>query len=474
MADQEVSRAEFSDLVRRVSALEGNKKPFPGPSGSTGASGPTGATGTPSPPGENLGGLVLTRPEVVLSPGTYKLVASVVAEKDTPFKFLQFAVRGRDAVDLAYTPADTLKADEQIILKAVARGSGSYRAWVAWSADGVKWFDGPLVSFDVPVDPQVPPPPAPVKPLPPGQRRSQPRGKSRMRYNSLVFRNSMTEAKRFGAWRGIDVDGLLYFTPRQRWDDFKYHAPDHRDALEAGYMIVTTMPHAPESEGDQMNMRGANNGYKDQQRALGKWMAENGYNTDVHVIRPDWEGNGNWYKWSANRPGGAEALKQSLIHYVDNLRAGGCTKVLFDLCWNKGPSQAGADFSYFPGPEYIDIVAVDQYDMWGPSYTQADWDRENAKTPSIGTVIQLAKKHGIQWAIDEGGNTHGDGGNAYGKDNPAYWQFRNATILNNLDTISHDVTYDEKGAPATLRHDFASNPKSAAVYKQLWKPSIQI
>jgi hypothetical protein len=266
----------------------------------------------------------------------------------------------------------------------------------------------------------------------------------------------------------VPVDGLLYFTPRQSWSDMQYHPDGQREMLQDGMLVVTSMPHAPESEGDSMNQRGANNDYADQQRALGRWLGNNGFNVPNHVVRVDWECNGDWYAWSANRDGGWQALQAAIRNYVINLRAGGATKVRFDLCFNKGPNQSGAAFEIFPGAEYIDNLGIDQYDMWAPSYSASDWEREMNKPPSARSVARFAKDHGITWSWDEGGNTHGD--DNQGGDNPFYWEMVRQEIDRNIENFAWHTTYDDRGAPDTLRHDFDRNPDSWPTYKQLWTP----
>jgi hypothetical protein len=437
-----VTRNEFDALAARVAALEGVK-----------------------PPSTPVTDVWVSPPTVTVDGATYTVEATIKSATAVKLTYLQLAVRGPGATDLALSPNTQLAADQTKTLKGSGRGqNGSYTAYLAFSKDGQTWVDGPKATFTVaglPVDTTPPPSTGPRKvPLV---------NKSGLGFNSLVFRQTREEMLEFGRRRGVPMDGLLYFTPRQNWQDLRYHPNGQRQMLEEGLIVVTSYPHAPESEGDAMNQRGANDGYKTQQRELGKWLADNGYNRPNHVQRIDWEANGNWYKWSANRPGGPAALREAIKNCVNNLRAGGLTKTPFDLCYNKGPNQSGAAFEFFPGPEWIDIIGIDQYDMWSPSFNQSDWEREMAKGPSARICAELAKKHGIMWSWDEGGNTHGD--RNQGGDNPFYWEMRRKEIARNIANLAYDVTYDHPGAPATLRHDFATNPKSWPVYKRLWTPS---
>lgn len=457
-----VSRSEFDALTARVDALEKRPSGATGPGGSTGVTGPTGSTGAPAPvtgpTGAPPSDAVLSAPDVVIEGTTYTLDGTITTNKAMSFVYLQLAVRGPNASDLAFSPGTKMNPGTTKHLHATGAGVGDFQAWVAYSLDGTTWVDGPKTEFRVT---------RPVSAASVGGITAvAPQAKfSGLPFTSLVFRQTPSDAEEFGRRRGIPMDGLLYFTPRQEWEHFRKIPAGQADWLATGKTIVTSMPHAPESEGDQMNQRGANDAYRQNQRDLGKWFTDNGFNVPNHVIRVDWECNGNWYKWSANRPGGPDALRQALINYVTNMRAGGLTKVKFDLCFNKGPSQAGADYGIFPGSEYIDVIGIDQYDMWAPSYSQADWDREMAKGPSMRINAEFARKNGILWSLDEGGNTHGD--QNQGGDNPSYWDFVFAEIARSPENFAWHNTYDDPGAPSSLMHDFARNPKAWARYLQL-------
>lgn len=471
----EVTREEFDALVTRVNALDGGApKPDVPPATPTTPDVLPPADPLPSTPSIQLSAVTAN-----ISGTSYTLSAVATSSADVQVKYLQIAVRGQRAGDVGFSPNTTLRAGIPQQLTGTAGGRGTFEAYLAYSLDGSAWVDGPKTRFSVPVRSATPddttpapstPPTQPVpSPAPSGQRLIPVVGRSGIGFNSLVFRQTPKDADAFGTKRDVPVDGFLWFTGRGRWDDFRWgYDRGYREWLGQGRLIVTSMPHAPESEGNEMNQRGANNAYVDQQRALGKYLADAGMNSPTFVVRVDWESNGNWYRWSADRPGGAAALRQAIANYVTNLRAGGLTKARFDLCWNKGPSHAGADFEVFPGAEFIDVVAIDQYDMWSPARSDSDWQREMNKPPSITAVANFAREKGIMWAIDEGGNTHG--GQNQGGDNPFYWGAVFKTIQANLDTCAWHNTYDEAGAPASLRHDFDSNPSSFEAYRKLWRP----
>jgi hypothetical protein len=316
-----------------------------------------------------------------------------------------------------------------------------------------------------------------VDPEVPGERRvpyvANRDGGSRLPFNRLVFTGgapSLDALKRFERDAGGKVDGAMTFPPRRSWADLRRSYGDAKAILDSGGIVVVSIPHAPESEGDTMNQRGANDAYRDEQRELGKWWADQGLNSDRFAIRLGWEFNGNWYAWSANRPGGPAVLRESIRHFVTNVRAGGATKVRFNLCANKGPSQSKAHFpEVFPGADIIDVVGIDMYDMWAPTFTDADWERELTKAPTPAFVADFARQHGIQWSWDEGGNSWD--AKSGGKDNPFYWAKRWEFLNEHAESCAWDVTYLHPGAPASLKHDFPSNPRSWAAYKSLYVPA---
>jgi hypothetical protein len=290
-------------------------------------------------------------------------------------------------------------------------------------------------------------------------------GRSGLPFNSLILNtNSIAGATAFETTRRRPVDGMMWFVSRQSWAELGSGWGTDRAAwLADGRILLSAMPHAPEPEGTAMNAKGANNDYATNQQALAAYLAGAGFNHPLHVIRVDWENNGDWYPWSAKN-GGAGALAGAVRNFVTNMRAGGLTQVKFDLCWNKGPSQAGADFASNPGRAYIDVLGIDQYDMWEPATSDAQWATEIARTPALATIVSQAAAKGQMWSLDEGGNTNPASAN-YGGDNPIYWQkvwqFFNA----NPGNCAWHVTYDNAGAPNTLHHDFASNPASWAAYR---------
>lgn len=476
------TRKEFDALAARVSTLE--KKAAVTPTGTTGATGPTGSTGSTGPTGSPTGasgpgdgsdpntlttteGVILQAPVATADKnGTFTLWAQPTATRDVAFTYLQLAVRGTGTQDLAKSPGTSLKAGQKYTLTGTwETASGQVSAWVAYSIDGTTWVDGPKATFTLPTR---------ATPIVPSSTsgsvvkgRGVPKaGKSGLPFNRTVFRTTPQAAAQWEKDMGVKVDGFLYFTARQSWNDLKGRwGSGHKDWLDAGKLIIVTIPVAPESEGDQMNQRGANDAYRNQQMDLAKDWLNAGFNVPNAIFRLGWEMNGNWYKWSCNRPGGVDAYRKSIQNLVKNFRDAGMGNARYSQCWNQGPGQTSNGLEAFAGSEYIDVVGIDQYDMWDPSYNDAQWQTKLNKNPSAKFVAELAANEGIQWSWDEGAVTHGNG-SMYGGDNPFFHQKQRETVDKYMDNNAWVNAYDDPGAPASLMHDFARNPKAKESYRK--------
>jgi hypothetical protein len=78
------------------------------------------------------------------------------------------------------------------------------------------------------------------------------------------------------------------------------------------------------------------------------------------MIRPGWEMNGNWYRWSVTNEN-AQQFVQAFRRIAQTAHAYAAKKV--KVCWNPGYIAGGStDFtSFYPGDEYVDYVGIDTY-----------------------------------------------------------------------------------------------------------------
>lgn len=308
----------------------------------------------------------------------------------------------------------------------------------------------------------TPTPTTPVPTTPAAKGRVPLVGKSGMAWNSVVFTNNTTSPTAFEAWRKRPVDGSFYFPGRQSWADMGA-LPSRR----AGDLMVYSIPPFPEAIGGSNAKVGAGT-YDTQIRALATKMKAAGWNTDRTVIRLGWENNGNWYQWSQDK-GGQAAYKAAFRRFVTQARSAGLTNVKWNWNLNKGTQAYNARVAWtsgYPGDDVVDVVGIDSYDMWSPSFNDAQWQANlKGKNPGLQDVADFARSHKKQMAVDEWGVVHASFG---GGDNPFYVAKMFGFLKANADVIAYDNTYDDDGAPSTWQHKLSDggNPRAAAEYRK--------
>ncbi|GAA1428278.1 hypothetical protein GCM10009616_07500 [Microlunatus lacustris] len=314
-----------------------------------------------------------------------------------------------------------------------------------------------------PTTPAPTPTPTPTTPPPttPGTAGQVPLiGKSKLPWNSVVFGHGGDPAG-FESWRKRPVDGVLTFPARNSWNDMG-QLPSRR----AGDLMIYSIPTFPEGIGGS-NAKVAAGNYDSDIRALATKMKNAGWNTDRTVIRLGWENNGNWYQWGQDR-GGSEAYKAAFRRFVTQSRAAGLSNVKWDWNLNKGPQAYNAGVSWttgYPGDDVVDVIGLDAYDMWNPSFTDAQWEANMMRrNPGLQEVADFARSHKKQMALDEWGVVHDAHG---GGDNPFYMGKMFGWLKANADVIAWENTYDHDGAPSYFNHKLSDggNPKAAAQYR---------
>lgn len=310
-------------------------------------------------------------------------------------------------------------------------------------------------------------PTPPTIPGPPDTERRVPLiGASKLPFNLTVFQPSKTASgiKTTAATLGRpNLDGVLTFPGRATWDQLKAGLAEVRDVYKAGGLVIYSMPHAPTSEGNTMNLNGARNAYATQQRDFAAYAASQGFTSARFVIRLDWEWNGNWYPWNSATIGGAAAFKAAFRNAVTNYRLGGLANARIDLCNNKGPSQTGHKVAdVWPGADVVDVIGVDQYDQYSPATTTGQWATETSKSPALETNIANAHEYGVMWSVDECGPIHISAG---GGDSAAYANLLAGTVKANATGCAWWNIYNDPGAPSANQHQLSANPKYTAAIK---------
>ena len=161
------------------------------------------------------------------------------------------------------------------------------------------------------------------------------------------------------------------------------------------------------------------------------------------IVRPGWEFNGDWYRWSA--AGHPAAFAECFRHVVTAMRSVTGGHFAFDWNANIGPGELPAESAY-PGDGFVDYIGVDVYDVSGAEYSN---NVTTARQRAAVWAGILRSDHGLEWwaafagqhrkplAVPEWGVAHLADGHG-GGDDPDF-------IRNMLDFMAdpvHRVAYE--------------------------------
>ncbi|MGI8882332.1 MAG: glycoside hydrolase family 26 protein [Jatrophihabitans sp.] len=198
--------------------------------------------------------------------------------------------------------------------------------------------------------------------------------------------------------------------------------------------------------------------------ALGKTLER--YHHPDAFVRLGWEGNGNWYAWSAGSD--PRAWVACFRREVTALRS---VDPSARIDWTMNKDGRIASQLIYPGDAYVDVVGVDFYDTYPVYRTQADWNADYLRTQAggprgLGSWLAFAKAHGKRLSVPEWGvnNRGGDGG----FDNPFYVRKMHDFFAANARSIAYE-SYFNSQCPAFCISPAAINPRASATYRQLWR-----
>ena len=188
------------------------------------------------------------------------------------------------------------------------------------------------------------------------------------------------------------------------------------------------------------------------------------------VIRPGWEFNGSWYRWSAAN-GKAGAFRGCFQRLVSSMRAVPGSRFTFDWSPNIGPGNMPAEQAY-PGDAFVDIIGLDVYDLswtWypvpaGTSLSQAreaawSWTARGDHGLSFWSAFAASRQKPLalaEWGITARPDGHGGGDNPLFVDrmmdfilDPANNVRANHYFNVDLPWVQHDLTRADTQFPAS-------------------------
>ncbi|WP_236705481.1 glycosyl hydrolase [Frankia sp. ACN1ag] len=148
----------------------------------------------------------------------------------------------------------------------------------------------------------------------------------------------------------------------------------------------------------------------------------NAYGRQDSIIRIGWEGNGDWYQWSATNP---TDYVNCFRHVADSINA--TSEPDPTLCWGLNahysqnpPSHNAMDM--YPGDAWVDAVGLDAYDFYPASPTKAAFDAQASAVGGLNYWYNFAQSRNKLFGVGEWGVVDGSG-SAGGGDSANYVQW---------------------------------------------------
>lgn len=246
--------------------------------------------------------------------------------------------------------------------------------------------------------------------------------------------------------------------------------------------IVLSVPMLPKSPSDCSLSDGAQGKYNKYFKTLAEHLVKMGMSKTI--IRPGWEMNGNWYKWSAAN-GNEKTYAEYFANIVTAMRS--VSGAEFKFLWNPALGEQSADvLSCYPGNEFVDFVGLDVYDeSWaantypipqnaseseiGQRRTNA-WDSLLTRKYGLNWLSEFAQANGKQiiigeWGLNIRSDGHGGGDNAAFVGRMHDWLEANNDII--FAHIYFDVTAPDGDHAISGRTNFQN---AADEFKRLWGP----
>ena len=210
------------------------------------------------------------------------------------------------------------------------------------------------------------------------------------------------------------------------------------------------------------------------------------------IIRLGYEFDGGWNPFGnlnvmSKMPGN---YIQAWRNIVKTMRANDPKHIIKGFCWNPTDGSVQINqFAYYPGDEYVDYIAFDEYDFGyngdykvsadQPTQAQQDAAWKNMELPRINRFADLSRAHGNkpiivgEWGLWQlGDKSHPSGG-----DNPSYIRRMHDWMADPKNHVYLEVYFETPsdgvsqlwpgGKNPAWRHG-TTFPKSAALYRTLF------
>jgi hypothetical protein len=275
----------------------------------------------------------------------------------------------------------------------------------------------------------------------------------------------------FGDWRGTPVDAATMYPEAHSWQsihDSRWHVTTYN-----GFDGVLTygLPMLPdEGNGDFGSIIAGSHDWVYKKVARDLVKASRGRT----VVRIGWEANGDWFRWAASAATAAQYVA-AYRHIAVVLRSVAPDLIIdFDIACGTvlhgQRNRLDALTKLYPGDDVVDLVGCDTYDWYHTkAYDEASWlsSVQPADAVGIQDVANFARTHAKGLSIPEWGLASPSEGGA--GDNPFYLSQMWSFFVANSDILVVENYFSEPTtsiANSIWKPD--QNPKSSAVYVQLW------
>ncbi|MBL7486923.1 endoglucanase [Frankia sp. AgB1.9] len=277
----------------------------------------------------------------------------------------------------------------------------------------------------------------------------------------------------FCSFRGDLCDIAQVYVARDSWASIV--RPSFAETNFNGWpgKLVLTVPPFPEDHTSNLATcaTGAYNSYWQQ---FGRTLNSTGRQNSI--VRLAWEANGDWYPWAGTN---ASDYINCFRQVVNSIRSTTTTSPQFDWTINahysqNPPSHVPTDL--YPGDQWVDIVSIDAYDHFPPSFTLDQFNDQAEAMGGITWLYNFARAHGKLFGVPEWGVASGSGDDG-GGDNASYIQFMRDWMVARA---GHGMYYEsyfnncemENVGSNLFRpvgdHCLYQNTAAATRYAQLW------
>jgi hypothetical protein len=322
---------------------------------------------------------------------------------------------------------------------------------------------------DPAVQPQKPATPEDPLGLRPYERWPGISGKSGVNGDPLIDRVSV---EAFCKWRGRSCGVAHVYTDRKSWQAMTHAGWMFDNMVGFRGQLIVSQGLVP--DGHKADLPACARGEHDQDfRDFGDMMVLKGRGDSI--VRLGWEFNGDFMEWAGTDP---EIWKQCYRRAAQAIRST-APRVTLDWTINAHgtPSKIcnGVSTNCYPGDDVVDIVGVDNYDMYPSARSAAEFDKIAAAPDGLTWTFQFAKRHGKKFSVGEWGVAPGASGNSSGE-NPEFIRWMHSWFANHADDLVYEAYFNSCEAKLVESNMYRpvgkdcgrQNQGAARIYKELF------